>query len=65
MRAVWVPYLSLDMTKEADKSYAAFRESLMTSLLRPKIAARTHWLYMCVLMETHTILPTIIRGRIS
>ena len=41
------------------------RESLMTSLLRPKIAARTHWLYMCVLMETHTILPTIIRGRIS
>ena len=36
MRAVWVPYLSLDMTKEADKSYAAFQRKFNDIIAKAK-----------------------------
>lgn len=36
MRAVWVPFLSLDMTKESDKSYAAFQKKFNDIIAKAK-----------------------------
>ncbi len=36
MRAVWVPFLSLDMTKETDKSYTAFQKKFNDIIAKAK-----------------------------